>query len=183
MSYTVPFTGGDGASRIGHIFLHYRLQALTETRSRPAFTPRLSLILPTGDAPADLGDARLGAQANLPLSKQWGDLYWHGNAGITYHPHVRVDLWTPNLGASVIWRARPMVNLMLETVVLFQEVVLAPGVTDRETIWFLAPGLRSGWNLGDHQLVLGGAAAIGLTPAADDVSIFGYLSYELPFRR
>ncbi|MGH7544954.1 MAG: hypothetical protein ACREKI_02085, partial [Gemmatimonadota bacterium] len=118
LSYTVPLTGGDGAFGLGHIFLHYRLQVSTETRGRPAFSPRLSLILPTGDGPAGFGDPRVGVQANLPFSKQWADVYLHWNAGITYHPHENADAWAPTLGASVNWRVRPMLHLMVESVAL-----------------------------------------------------------------
>jgi hypothetical protein len=182
LSYTVPITGGDGSSGVGHVFLHYRLQALTETRSRPAFSPRLSLVLPTGDEPAGFGDGRVGVQANLPFSKQIGDVYAHWNAGITYHPHEQVDELTPSLGASLIWRARPMIHLLVETLALFEELD-GPAGEVRETAWLVSPGVRAGWNLGDHQLVLGGAVAIGLTDATDDTALFAYLSYELPFRR
>lgn len=182
LSYTLPLTGGDGAAGLGHVFLHYRLQVSTETRSRPAFSPRLSLILPTGDAPAGFGDPRVGVQANLPFSKQWGDVYLHWNAGVTYHPHENVDAWAPNLGASLNWRMRPMVHGMLESVALFERFDLA-GTETRRTSGFVAPGVRGGWNLGDHQLIVGGAVAIGLTDETDDTAFFGYLSYELPFRR
>lgn len=185
LSYTVPVTGGDGGSGLGHVFLHYRLQVSTETRGRPAFSPRLSLILPTGDQAPGFGDPRVGVQANLPFSKQWADFYVHWNAGITYHPHDKVDAWAPGLGASAIWRVRPMLHFMVESVALFERVEAdaTAGAEVRETSWFVAPGVRGGWNLGDHQLVLGGAVAIGLTDATDDTALFGYLSYELPFRR
>lgn len=182
LSYTVPFTGGEGRLGVGNVFLHYRWQAWTETRARPAISPRLSLILPTGDEPSGFGDGRVGVQANLPLSKQIGDLYTHWNVGVTYHPHEQVDLWEPNFGASLVWRARPMVHLLVETVALFEEAN-GPAGTARETAWFVSPGVRAGWNLGEHQLVLGGAVALGLTDAADDTALFAYFSYELPFRR
>lgn len=183
LSYTIPFAGGDGASGVGDMFLHYRLQALAETKARPAFSPRFSLILPTGDEEDGLGKGHVGAQANLPFSKQVQDVYLHGNAGLTYERGSGLDLWTPNLGVSAIWRVRPMVNVMVETVALLEEVERGPGTTIRETIWLLSPGVRAGWNLGDHQVVLGGALAFGLTDASDDVAVFGYFSYELPFRR
>ena len=182
LSYTVPLTGGDGAAGLGHVFLHYRLQVSMETRTRPAFSPRLSLILPTGDGPAGFGDPRVGVQANFPFSKQWADVYLHWNAGITYHPHENADAWAPSLGTSVNWRVRPMLHLMVESVALFERFKVA-GIESRETSAFIAPGVRGGWNLGDHQLIIGGAVAIGLTDETDDTALFGYLSYELPFRR
>lgn len=183
LSYTIPFAGGDGASGIGDIFVHYRLQALTETEERPAFAPRLSLILPTGDEDEGFGSGHMGAQTNLPFSKQVGDVYLHWSAGLTYARQDGESLWTPNLGASAIWRAGPMLNLMLETVAHFEERIVGPGATHREATWLLAPGVRGGWNLGDHQLIVGGAVAVGLTETSDDFSVFAYFSYELPFRR
>src|SRR5258706_14228894 len=82
LSYTVPFPGGDVAGRFGHVLVHYRYQALTEGAGRPAFSPRLSVILPTG--PADDEGTDTGWQFNLPFSKQSGDLYFHWNAGMTW---------------------------------------------------------------------------------------------------
>lgn len=183
ISYTVPLAGGPGPSGIGDVLIHYRFQALTETAARPAFAPRLSFILPTGDEDDGLGTGHVGVQTNFPLSKQVGDVYLHWNAGLTYQRQEGLDLWTPNVGTSAIWRVFPMLNLMLETVLHFQEVPAGPGSTIRETVWFLSPGVRGGWNLGDHQLVVGAALPLALTDAADDLAFFGYLSYELPFRR
>ena len=67
---------------IGDVILNYRYQATVEGPGIPAFSPRLSLILPTDSS----GDRSVGLQVNLPLSKQRGDLYFHGNAGFTWLP-------------------------------------------------------------------------------------------------
>ena len=56
----------------GDVYLNYRYQALEEGPGRPAFSPRVSLIVPTGRPTAALGEA--GLQINLPFSKQRGDL-------------------------------------------------------------------------------------------------------------
>ena len=73
LSYTIPFAGGDGTSaHFGGVLLNYRYQVLSEGPGRPAFSPRFSLILPTGRS-ADDSD-RPGVQVNLPFSKQVGDL-------------------------------------------------------------------------------------------------------------
>ena len=51
-SYTVSaLDNGDGAG-VGDTLLNYRYQALTEGPGRPAFSPRVSLVLPTGDVPS-----------------------------------------------------------------------------------------------------------------------------------
>jgi hypothetical protein len=181
LSYTVPWTGGAGATALGHVGLHYRFQLWTETRSRPAAAPRLSLLAPTGPEPAEHGDARWGWQVNLPLSKQWGEVYVHGNAGWTHHPHDKVDLRGPHAGASVIWRARPRWHLLLETIALVEERRTA-GVRTRETVAWAAPGARAAWDAGRAQLVVGAAVAIGLADAAHDLATLLYVSYEFPFR-
>jgi hypothetical protein len=158
---------------------------------RPAFSPRLSLILPTGSD--DFTQESLGFQVNLPVSKQRGDLYLHGNAGFTWYPRAdpqpaidnsdRASLLSPHISGSGIYRLRPMFNLMLEAGVVFEQFANVDGTKDRETIFTLAPGARGGWNLGDQQLILG--AAIPITWVASDSSagVLLYLSYELPFSR
>ena len=62
--------------------MNYRWQAVTESDSTPAFSPRLSVILPTGDE-AGLGNGNVGWQVNLPFSKQFGNAYVHWNGGFT----------------------------------------------------------------------------------------------------
>ena len=74
--------GSDGARRhrFGDMLINYRYQATaSEGPGRPAFSPRLSLILPTEATPAATDST--GLQFNLPFSKQTGDVYWHWNAG------------------------------------------------------------------------------------------------------
>src|SRR5262249_17867665 len=68
-SYTIPraFTEGDNGMEDMH--LNYRLQALTEDGFTPAFAPRLSLVLPTGDRDKGLGVGGVGYETNLPFSK------------------------------------------------------------------------------------------------------------------
>ena len=75
-----------------------------------------------------------------------------------------------------------MLQLMFETVIGFEESILPEG-TGRETLFSLSPGLRGGWNLGDHQLVLGLAMPITWVDSARDTGAFIYVSYELPFGR
>ena len=44
-------------------------------------SPRVSLVIPSGDEERGLGFGGWGWQFNLPVSKQVGDFYLHGNAG------------------------------------------------------------------------------------------------------
>lgn len=181
-SYTLPFGGYDVANGLGDVMLNYRYQAMTETESRPAFSPRFSLILPTGGSAR--GYDTLGYQVNLPFSKQVRDWYFHWNGGFTSYAGVPgpgrrdVNLFTPQVAASAIWRARPMVHLMMET--LFESHEDFDG---RHALFTVSPGVRIGRNIGDRQLVVG--AALPVTFSADDTEAAGllYLSYELPFKR
>src|SRR3982751_3119723 len=54
LSYTVPYgflrEHGQWIDGPGDVLLSYRYQAVFEDERRPAFAPRLSVILPTGDS-------------------------------------------------------------------------------------------------------------------------------------
>ena len=194
LSFTLSALDNGIGSGVGDTLVNYRYQALTEGPGRPAFSPRASLVLPTGDVARLSGTGSLGLQVNLPFSKQTGDWYWHWNAGFTWLPRAellpsnqtsnerRVNLMSPFLSGSGIYRVRQMFNLMLESVLLFDELVDETSVF-RETAFVLSPGARGGWNLGDQQLILG--VAMPITWVADEVEtgLLVYLSYELPFRK
>ncbi len=190
LSYSVPYTfleeGGRSASGIEDISLNYRLQALMESETTPAFAPRLSLILPTGDADKGFGDDTVGYQVNLPVSKVVSDRWsLHANAGATLLPDVSGhDLVHYNLGASAIYAVTPNFNLMLESVANCDEEVDDFGRSDREAAVVISPGFRYAFNHpGDAQTVIGLAAPIGLTSAAPDFGVFIYGSFEHFFSR
>jgi DtxR family Mn-dependent transcriptional regulator len=192
-SYTLPFAGVPGQSGFGDVSINYRYQATLEDSGRPAFSPRVSLILPTGDR--ELFLRTTGVQVNLPFSKQRGDLYFHWNGGFTWYPSAKVSpgqttvvpesttLFSPHVSGSGIYRVRQMFNLMAEGVLSWEELPLIDGSSTRETVFTLSPGARGGWNLGDQQLIVG--AAVPLTWVQSDTSagVLIYLSYELPFAR
>jgi hypothetical protein len=167
LSYTVPFAGTGPVRGFGDVFLNYRYQWRTESARGPAISPRLSIILPTGREADGLGSGVVGLQINVPASKQFGDLYLHANAGYTWLPDVQR---TPHVAGSGIWRVSPMVNLMLEAVLEFDEALT------------LSPGVRRGWNFGEHQLVLGAAVPVIRAGGRTTAAILTYFSYELPFR-
>ena len=189
-SYTMTWFHSDGPSGLGDTLINYRYQAMVEGPGRPAFSPRVSLVLPTGSVDRGLGQGSAGLQFNLPFSKQRNDLYWHWNAGLTWLPRadrspdddMQVSRTTPFLAGSGIYRLRPMLHLMLESVAAF-EVHSTGDVTVRETFFTLSPGARGGWNIGDHQLILGLAVPITWGGGETDRAAFIYASYELPFKR
>ena len=184
-SYTLSYASAGGAS--APLQIHYRLQAVQESASRPAFSPRVTLLLPSGSSANDLDGGGYGWQVNLPVSKQFGDTYVHWNAGFTHTPSDRDgdadhNLLTPHAALSGIWRLRPMLNLMLESVIEWEEVVDA-GAERRETVVTLSPGVRTGWNTGDTQTIVGLAIPMAFSEGPTDVGVFSYFSYELPFAR
>lgn len=184
-SYTVAFARADGGSGLGDVALHYRLQVLDEAARRPAFSPRVSLVLPTGNAARGLGAGSAGWEINLPFSKRFRDIYLHWNAGFTHLPAAgdavdEHDLLTPRVAASGIWRVRPMFNVMLESVVEWAEES-AGAATERTRRTTLVPGFRAAWPVGEAQTVAGLGLPIRIEADATAVGVFGYLSYELPF--
>jgi hypothetical protein len=166
ISYSIPYAATTGARGVGDVMLNYRFQMLADASGTPAFSPRLSLILPTGNSARGLGDGGVGWQVNLPFSEQARDVYLHWNVGFTQVPSIS----RPHIGASAIWRAAPMVHPMVEA--------LVEG-TDRIT---LSPGIRVGWNRNEAQWVIGIAAPLVREDAATTLSGLGYLSYEFPFK-
>ncbi|MBI3048845.1 MAG: metal-dependent transcriptional regulator [Acidobacteria bacterium] len=187
LSFTFSTLAASGEAGLGDLMVNYRWQASTEGESRPAFSPRLSLILPTGNAAKGLGNGGPGWQVNLPFSKQFGDMYLHGNAGFTHTPAADIEsseynLFAPHVAVSGIWQLRPMLNLMLESVVEWEETIDA-GTARREAVFTLAPGLRTGWNLGEAQAIVGLGIPASFAGGATDIGVFGYFSYELPFTR
>jgi DtxR family transcriptional regulator, Mn-dependent transcriptional regulator len=193
-SYTLSFLDNGDGSGIGDTLINYRYQALMEGPGRPAFSPRVSVILPTGDVPRLRGSGSAGLQFNLPFSKQIGDWYWHWNAGLTWLPKAdtvdgsflgpdeTLNLTSTSFGGSGIYRLRPMLNLMLESVLRLEELPDVEG-SIRETFFTLSPGVRGGWNIGDQQVIVGVAVPVTLTKDTSDAGVFLYFSYELPFRK
>ncbi len=197
LSYTMSLVSGDGATGAGDVLLNYRYQLLEEDPGVPAISPRVSLIVPVGDEQRGLGQGGWGWQFNVPVSKQLGDFYVHGNLGLTWWPSVSTDRFqssailpaddvtiaSPFVGGSVIYRLRPMFHLMLESLVDWQEAIVAPSLTERQRVFMIAPGARGGWNLGDKQLIVGAALPVSRVAGDTSLGVFGYLSYELPFKK
>jgi hypothetical protein len=167
LSYSIPFAGTGDASGVGDVLLNYRLQLREETAGGPAISPRISVILPTGSEADGLGGGTTGLDLNLPVSKQFGDLYVHANAGYTWLPDVAR---TVRVAGSGIWRVRPMLNVLFETVAEIDDSLT------------LSPGFRRGWNVGERQIVVGAAIPVTRAEKRWTAALLTYFSYELPFR-
>ena len=188
-SCTIPYVFTENDNGMADMHLNYRLQALMEDEYTPAFAPRLSLVLPTGDQDEGLGTGVVGYETNLPFSKIIGDRWTlHFNAGMSVFPNVRDQhLTNYNLGASAIYAISRDFNLMLEAVAGWNEDIaegaFAPEeAVDRTTTAIISPGARYAFNLpNDAQLVFGAAVPIGLTSDSPDWGLFFYCSFEHPF--
>src|SRR6185503_12230166 len=170
-SFTMPFGFASGNGSAGDLMFNYRFQLSEEGAGRAAISPRLSVMVPTS-AERRWADG-IAWQVNLPVSKAVGRVYVHANVGSTFEK----DIATPFFAASAIVAVSPLFNVMFETF-----VESAPGVGGREITRTFAPGFRTGWNIGEKQVVVGLAAPV-TRGAARDTAVLGYFSYELPFGR
>jgi hypothetical protein len=169
---------GSGAG-FGDVVLNYRFQALGNGGSRVAFAPRISVMLPTGDAALGRGSGGAGVQTNLPLSVVLHRrLVAHFNAGSTVVP--RTSSVGYNLGQSLVFLAHPRLNVLLE--------MLDSRFHTEQSGWcrvtYLSPGVRWAFNFRNHlQIVPGVAMPMGIGGSAGEKGVFLYLSFEHPFKR
>jgi hypothetical protein len=194
-SYTVLsyhlINDGDRQYGIGDTFLNYRYQALEEGPVMPAFAPRFSLIIPTGNRDKGTGNGVVGYQWSLPFSKKvTSRLALHGNFGVTYLPHVRspmndgqlspkrslVSTW---VGGSAIYALLPRFHFMLEWLGIIQDNINGAGRAVRTFNPLLSPGFRTAVvNEEDLQIVVGAGVPIGLNRQANNIAGFLYFSVE-----
>jgi hypothetical protein len=176
---------------IGDVFLNYRYQLVGSGETRVAFSPRLSLIFPTGDSIVGRGSGSFGLQTNFPLSVVLGrKLVSHWNAGATFFPHAqdasgdRAATAGYNFGQSFIWLTNARFNVMLETVFARSQTVVSSNHTEWTSSLFLSPGIRWAYNFKNGlQIVPGIGVPLGVGPSAGERAIFLYLSFEHPFRK
>ena len=194
LSFTVPvFNAGPGGSGtgVGDAAVHYRYQMLGANGGRLAASPRVSLLLATGDAVRGTGAGGTGIQTMLPVSlavSPW--LVVHANAGLTHTPRAHdvsgdvAAATSYTAGGSAIWLASTTFNVLLESSWNRVAQVIAPGLTSSESQLVIAPGIRWAHNLpGDVQIVPGIAYVVGVGSSRGERSLFVYLSIEHPFQR
>jgi hypothetical protein len=187
VNYARPNPTGD--TGVGDLALNYRWQAIGSGETPVAFAPRLTLLLPSGDASRGLGAGGTGLQVNLPLSVMLGSHFvTHANVGGTYVPSARVDasesapLTTFAIGQSVIWLTHPNFNLMLEALYTNTELSAKAGVQRTESLT-INPGVRGAINFASGlQIVPGVSIPLGVGPSSGERSVLFYLSFEHPFR-
>lgn len=194
LSYTIlalhsgDFPGSGGG--IGDVLLNYRYQALGDAEAKIAFSPRVSLLIPSGNSRRGRSAGGSGVQVNLPFSFRLGErLVAHSNAGTTLVPRAKDSLgnkaasYSYNLGQSFIWLMNPRLNLMLETVFNSTEVVIGANQTRRENGVTMNPGFRWAHNFSNGlQIVPGISFPVEAGPSGRGTwGILLYLSFEHPF--
>jgi hypothetical protein len=189
LSYTIPVNHLEtptNETNIGDIAINYRYQLIF--KEPIAMSPRLSLILPTGDYKKGFGSSAVGYQANIPLSIELSDSWvTHWNMGLTLTPGskeaggAKADTMGFNFGTSFIYLATETFNLMFESVWNSTESVQSDGTKTRGDTFFINPGIRGAINFESGlQIVPGIAAPIGLGPSENEYGVFLYLSFEHP---
>lgn len=181
----------ESGSGLGDLILNYRYQLLGGGKEKVAFSPRISLMFPTGSTRAGRGVGGVGYQMALPLSWVLSEkVVTHWNLGATMLPVAHNDSGSKaatfgyNFGQSVVWLARPRVNFLLETVVTRFQTVTSPDTTTWNTVFLLNPGIRWAYNLRNGlQIVPGVGVPLGVGPSAGERGVFLYLSIEHPFRK
>lgn len=191
LSYTFQYNsfnkGADAG--IGDLLINYRYQ-LSYKESFVTCSPRLSVIIPTGNSKKGLGTGSWGLQANLPISKRWTNHFInHFNIGSTYlfrveEKELNFDkpLLSYFVGLSSIWLVTEKFNLMLEGV---ENWNANPDLNNKvrytsQTI--IAPGFRFAIDIKDLQIVPGLTVPISFSEnSKTEAGAFIYLSFEHPF--
>jgi hypothetical protein len=190
ISYTLPLQSSrDASASLGDAAINYRRQVLGRGEDPVWFSPRLSLVVPSGSARKGTGAGGPGLQLNLPLSVRVNrGLVTHWNAGVSTTRARnalgrRSTVRSVSAGASAIWLAAPTLNLMLESVWDRTEALDDTGLRAAEDHFVILPGLRGALNLShDLQIVPGIGVPIGIGPSRGERDLFLYLSFEHPFR-
>lgn len=192
LSYQVPLMGGSGAAGLGDISVSYRYQVLGVGGGAVAAAPRLSVIVPTGDASRGHGGGGVGVEGALPVS--WvvvpNRIVSHTNVGAAWTPRAadpvgnRAGAASVFVAQSAVWLVRPMFNLFVEGVWSRGQSVVGTDATEWESSATISPGVRFGLNLpGELQVVPGIAVPFGIGPSSGERALFLYLSLEHPFTR
>ncbi len=189
LSLTMAATGAEGYSGAGwgDTFLNYRYQLLGTGDSKLAISPRVSLLIPTGNSTQGRGMGGPGLQVNLPISiAMTKRLVSHSNIGTTWVPraqdplHQTASSLGANLGQSFIWLFNPRFNGMLETVWVSNPQVVGMGVTAPQHNLYVSPGVRWAYNFKSGlQIVPGVGLPIGFgANSGHQVGAIFYLSFE-----
>lgn len=174
----------------GDLLINYRYQ-LFNSDDWAAFSPRFSVIIPTGDENKGLGTGVWGVQLNMPFSKRISEYFFaHANFGTTILPNVKFmnsmgnedksTLISYYTGFSVIFLAHKNFNLMLEYVYNYSQGFDAKGEKQYTSQGILSPGARYAIDIKELQIVPGLAIPTTFINNEQKTDLFFYLSFEHP---
>jgi hypothetical protein len=185
LSATIPILN-NGETGLGDVTLNYRYQAIYMTRF--AFSPRFSLLFPTGSLKKSIGAGVPGYQLSLPFSFLLSrKIVTHYNLGVTFTPGAKntdgtnYNITTYNYGLSFILLLNKNFNLMLEALG-YSTLTKAEDINTKiANLFLINPGFRYAINFKSGlQIVPGLAAPIGFGSSGETTSLFVYLSFEHP---
>ena len=185
LSATIPVLRTSEAG-LGDIAINYRYQAIL--MNRLAFSPRFSLLLPTGYYRQSLGSGAPGYQLSLPVSYLLSrKLVTHYNLGVTIVPNAKnadgstFNMINYNYGLSMILLLCQHFNFMLE---VSGNTLTTRGNNENKPVFnslLINPGFRYSIDFKSGlQIVPGIAVPIGLDSLKGETWIFAYLSFEHP---
>jgi hypothetical protein len=185
LSTTIPILS-NSKTGFGDVALNYRYQAILTNRL--AFSPRLSLLLPSGNYKKGLGAGVPGYQLSLPFSYLLSrKIVTHYNLGVTITPKAKnadgskSDLVNYNYGLSIILLFDKHFNFMFEVVGNTTITKANYANTQISNSLLINPGFRYAINCTSGlQIVPGIAVPIGISSSKGESGIFAYLSFEHP---
>ena len=192
ISYTIPVEHhveqGRARTGLGDVALNYRYQVLGADQM-VAFSPRMTVMFPTGAHRRGFGSGGSTLQLNFPFSVTLpANLVGHTNVGGSITPRARDSMNNVaragdySFGQSLIWLFSSSLNLMLEARWTTSEEVVGANRTERARQLFIAPGIRAAIDFASGlQIVPGVAYPIGVGPSSGDRSVLIYLSFEHRF--
>lgn len=180
LSVTMPVQNNEVASKknsgVADTALAYRYQLFSHENF--VFTPRASLLIPTGNKDDGFGTGAVGLQIAAALSLQLQKYFVnHWNFGFTFGPHAKTV--STNFATSLVWLFSDTLNFLTEFVHTSNETAAAGGTKSRTESYYLNPGVRFAHNFGETQVVPGISFPIGIASSeAEDYGILVYLSVE-----
>lgn len=189
LSYTVPLLSERGAGTgVGDLAINYRYQAAGRDDEPVWFSPRISVLVPTGSTQYSRGVGGPGVQVNLPVSFYVTPLlvtHWNLGATVTRSRSFSGSRGTPtsfNAGASAIVLATPNLNLMFEGLYERNETLTDAGVMFVQKRTTVVPGLRGAINLASGMQIVPGIGFPISGSNSGDRDVFLYLSVEHSFK-
>lgn len=178
LSYTLTSARAGEERGFGDVALNYRYQLAGDGEARLAISPRISVILPTGDEDRGLGTGATGVQVMLPVSTVLSEhLVAHWNAGATFTPARDTRSWLA--ANSIVWLAHPRFNVLVETV--WSRNDTRGGGRDNSLV--ISPGIRWSYDRPGHLQIVPGLAFPVSMRGARERGVIAYLSFEHPFSR